>query len=128
PYHARSCGSHLLQGLNRLFGTPFLNNPYHRIEYHDGQYYDRISSFTDYSGNDSGSDQDDDHEVRQLIPYHLPKALLFGRLDFVRAVFFEALAGRVVIKTRRVGIQASCNIVDSLQVIIHGTLYGRDTK
>ncbi|OPY85109.1 MAG: hypothetical protein A4E72_02030 [Syntrophus sp. PtaU1.Bin208] len=90
PQNGRRGRRHFLQGLHGLFRPVFLNKTDHGIDDHNHNDGNRIGEISDEAGNNGGGNQDQNHEVPELIQEHPERGfpLLFDQL--VRTVLFQS--------------------------------------
>ena len=86
-------GGHLLQGLHGLLGAVLLDDADDGVQDDDDEDGDGVGQLAHEARDDGGGDQDQDHEIPELIDNHRqqrPLALLY---QFVATVFRESLGG-----------------------------------
>ena len=66
-HHNCRCSGHFLERCHGLFGAVFLAEPEDSVQEHDHGNGDRICRLSQCPGDDGSGQQDDDHEILELV-------------------------------------------------------------
>jgi len=112
-------GGHLLEGLHGLFGTVLLGHADGGVQQDDEQNGDGVGRFAEQTRNHGRRDQDEDHEIPELIDKHGRERAFALFHQLVGAEFCKSIAGFFRTKAVDGNIQLGEDRLDLLLVPDH---------